>query len=297
MMLRPQGWVVQYRLPWYERVLLGYGVFVGLFFAVVSFGGIGFITLRSLDGTLLPPAGRTAITIGAHVLVALFALWFGSVTLRWSIGSLMDLFGAEVTFCGVVEDLKVRRGIRGRLYSVGVTGQTVDLTHDIFATLAKGDPVWMRVGRFQRSLKELARPDRIATPPRAQAQAEKSTSALQAISPPMWFDVPPGTRARPHGPIPDDELRRSDVPSVVAPWTEVERFALTYDGAAGPEVAALLERHAKARTLPETLPELRAILFMEQRSHRHVSRAPSGEALARVRAIVEAIRERVPRAP
>ncbi len=97
-----------------------------------------------------------------------------------------------------------------------------------------------------------------------------------------------------HRPILDDALRRSDVPGPAAPWTDVERFALTWPGTAGPEVYALLERHRQARTLPDTLAELRAILLAEQRSHRHVSRAPTGEALERVRAIVEAIRVRVP---
>ena len=74
----------------------------------------------------------------------------------------------------------------------------------------------------------------------------------------------------------------------------MERFALSWDGAAGPELSALFERHEQARTLPDTLTELRAILFREQRRHRHTMRVPSGEALARVRAIVEAIRARVP---
>ena len=37
-----------------------------------------------------------------------------------------------------------------------------------------------------------------------------------------------------------------------------------------------------------------ASLILEQRRHRHWMRAPTGDSLARVRAIVEAIRARVP---
>ena len=65
----------------------------------------------------------------------------------------------------------------------------------------------------------------------------------------------------------------------------MERFALSWDGDAGPKVSALFERHEKARTLPDTLTELRAILFLEQRRHRHWMRAPTGDAIGRVRAI------------
>jgi hypothetical protein len=69
---------VQYRLRWYERALLGCGVLVGLFLAVVSLGAFGFVVTRSLDGTLLSPVERTATAIGTYFAIALFALWFGS---------------------------------------------------------------------------------------------------------------------------------------------------------------------------------------------------------------------------
>jgi hypothetical protein len=292
-MLRPMGWVVQYRLRWYERALLGYGVFIGLFFAVVSLGAFGYVVARSLDGTLLSPAERTATAIGTHFAIALFALWFGSFALRWSFGSLVDLFGAEVVLYGPIEELEVHRGSKGRCYSAVVAGATVELPSEVFGTLAKGDRVWMRVGRFQRSLKELARPDRLA-PPRAQAHPQEGAPAAPAAAPPIATDAAAAARAKAHGPIANDALRRSDVPASTARWTELERFALTYDGARGPELFALHERHALARTLPEALTELRAILYLEQRRHRHAMRAPTGEELARVRAIIEAIRARVP---
>ena len=292
-MLRPMGWIVQYRLRWYDRVLLGYGVLIGLFFAVASLGAFGFVVTRSLDGTLMPPAERTAIAIGTYVVIALFSLWFGSFALRWSFGSLLDLFGAEVVAYGPVEELTVHRGAKGRWYSAVVAGQTVELSSGVFGTLAKGDRVWMRVGRLQRSLKELARPDRLA-PPRMQARPEEGAPAAPAAAPPIAIDATAAGRAKADGAIADDALRRADVPASTARWTEVERFALTFDGARGPELFALHERHALARTLPEALAELRAILFLEQRRHRHAMRAPTGEELARVRAIVEAIRARVP---
>ncbi len=294
-MLRPMGWVVQYRLRWYDTALLGYGAFIGLFFAVVSLGAFGFVVISTLDGTLLPPAERSVIAIGKYAAIALFALWFGSFSLRWSLGSLMDLVGAEVVLYGPVEELTVHRGSKGRHCAV-VAGGTVELSSDVFGTLAKGDRVWMRVGRFQRSLKELARPDRIA-PPRLQLRLGERMTPAQAASPPIVTGASAasgaGERAGARGPIPNDQLRWSDVPAPTARWTEVERFALTWDGVAGPELSALFERHDQARTLPDTLTELRAILFREQRRHRHTMRAPSGESLARVRAIVEAIRARV----
>lgn len=286
MMLRPQGWVVRYRLGWFDRLLLGYGAFVGLFFAVVCFGGLASIITRTLDGTLLPPAERTAGAIVLHAAIALFALWFGGVTLRWSFGSLFDLLGAEVVLYGPIEALTAHRGAKGRRYTAVVAGGTVELTAEVFETLSKGDRVWMRVGRFQRSLEELARPDRFV-PVSAPAPAGE-----QAVAPPLPVTGPqPGAP----GPIPDHALRPSDVPAPSAPWTDVERFALTYEGATGPAIFDLAERHGQADTLPETLTELRAILYVEQRRHRHWMRRPSGEALSRVRAIVEAIRARVPR--
>ncbi len=278
-----------YRLGWFERALLGYGAFIGLFFAVVSLGAFGFVVTRTWEGTLLSPADRSVIAIATHAGIALFALWFGSVALRWSFGSLLDLLGAELVLYGPVEALTVHRGAKGRRYVAVIAGGTVDIPAEVFGTLAKGDPVWTRVGRFQRSLKELARPDRFA-PPCAPARSGEAAPA----PPPRVTAAPPAGPATAPRPIPDHALRRSDLPGPAAAWTDVERFALTYDGATGPALSELLERHAQARSLPETLTELRAILYLEQRSHRHASRAPSGEALTRVRAIVEAIRARVP---
>jgi hypothetical protein len=288
---------VQYRLRWYDRAMLGYGAFIGLFFAVVCLGGFGFVVGGAWNGTLLSPAERSAIDIARYVAIALFGLWFGSVSLRWSLGSLVDLFGADVVLYGPVEALTVHRGSRGRLYNAVVAGGTVELSADVFATLAQGDRVWMRVGRFQRSLKELARPDRIAPPPaqaRADPDARTAPATAAAITKAAAAADPARKRAAPNGTIPDDALRRSDVPASTAPWTDVERFALTYGGAVGPEPFALFERHSQARTLPESLTELRAILYVEQRRHRHASRAPWGEELVRVRSIVEAIRAKVP---
>ena len=40
-MLRPMGWVVQYQLRWYNTALLGYGAFIGLFFALISLRQVG----------------------------------------------------------------------------------------------------------------------------------------------------------------------------------------------------------------------------------------------------------------
>lgn len=161
MKLRPKSWVVSYRFRWYERVLLGYSVLVGLFFAMFCFGGLGFIVYSTMHGTLLEPRESRVLGVCKYGVIAFLQLWFGAITLRWAFGSLIDLFGAEVVLYGQVEELTVRRGrSTSRVYrSAVVGGQWVELDAQVYATLAKGDWVWMRVGRFKRGLKELARPD------------------------------------------------------------------------------------------------------------------------------------------
>lgn len=93
-------------------------------------------------------------------------------------------------------------------------------------------------------------------------------------------------------PIPSAELQLEHVPRPGARWPEIAEFALTFDGykAFGAQLGALAEQHFKAQTLPETLDELRGVLFLHQRSWRHVGGSPDLRALAYFHRILEAIR-------
>lgn len=95
--------------------------------------------------------------------------------------------------------------------------------------------------------------------------------------------------------VPNEQLKRSDVPPPGADWRRVEVFALTLDGytaLGGPKALdALMSRHQQAGTLPTDLTELRAFLFFEQRRFRHYGHEPRGaerERIDRVLALISA---------
>lgn len=92
---------------------------------------------------------------------------------------------------------------------------------------------------------------------------------------------------------------RLTIPPSVAPWPEIWRFALSYngyDGHGGFDGAAQIgnasaERWSVDGSLPDSLATARAALFFEQRRHRHFDSDPQPEAAAYIRALVDHIRE------
>lgn len=154
----PISWAVQYRATFWQRVLLVYGSFIGLFFALVAFGGLTALAVGAAQGTLLKPGEPVGTEITKYVLVAGIALALGVTSIRSSFGSLADVLGFEVIAQGPVSELKATRGSRSASYFMVVEGERVELPAEVFSTLSNGQLVWVRVGRFERDLKELARP-------------------------------------------------------------------------------------------------------------------------------------------
>lgn len=99
--------------------------------------------------------------------------------------------------------------------------------------------------------------------------------------------------------ISNDVLKRAQVPPAGAPWEAIEAFALTFDGYAafGNTLGPLAEQHRKAGTVPTDLDELRACLFLEQRSWRHVGSVPDRAGLAHVERLLEGIRRALAKLP
>lgn len=98
-----------------------------------------------------------------------------------------------------------------------------------------------------------------------------------------------------HEPLSNETLRRAQVPAPDAPWEDIERFALTFDGYAtlGKRLAEVAERHLTAGTAPDDLDELRGCLFFEQRRWRHALSRPDERGMAHVRRLVEALRRKL----
>jgi hypothetical protein len=93
--------------------------------------------------------------------------------------------------------------------------------------------------------------------------------------------------------IPNGQLDINKIPSASAPWESIERFALTfngnssYDAKEGPGACAELASSRQANTLTE----LRASLFFEQRGWRHSGNEPTGLELIYVRSLLWRIRQ------
>lgn len=88
--------------------------------------------------------------------------------------------------------------------------------------------------------------------------------------------------------ITNEGLVLSDIPGPSASWSEIARFALTFNGYDvcgfdGCAKIANTRRH-------NSLTDLRICLFFEQRRWRHFGGAPDGEDLAYMRDLVEKIR-------
>ena len=94
--------------------------------------------------------------------------------------------------------------------------------------------------------------------------------------------------------IDNASLKPGDIPEPGAPWDEIARFALTFDGYTYWQSFEKCAEIAN-RGNPETLAELRTCLFFEQRRWRHFGDGPDAEAMVDIRALVEGIRGKVSR--
>ena len=84
------------------------------------------------------------------------------------------------------------------------------------------------------------------------------------------------------------DLQLSQIPAPESDYSEIEKFALTFNGYEVPNCADIANtRSAKSLT------ELRAALFFEQRRYRHFGSKPTGEDLHYIRTLVKRIRDRV----
>jgi uncharacterized protein with ParB-like and HNH nuclease domain/ADP-ribosylglycohydrolase/predicted transport protein len=97
-----------------------------------------------------------------------------------------------------------------------------------------------------------------------------------------------------------DELLPDLIPPPTAGWDAIGGFALSFDGYAYSEDCAdissrIMQTFATTGAIDddETLEDLRAALFFEQRAARHQGDAPEGEGLRFGQAVVAAIRQRV----
>lgn len=101
--------------------------------------------------------------------------------------------------------------------------------------------------------------------------------------------------------IPNDELTSEMLPSPLAGWKEIGRFALTFHAYAhfsGPELKGLRESVADAFRSSTglgifTIIELRACLFCEQRYYRWMDRQPNENEMTYIRALLEALRSKI----
>ena len=94
--------------------------------------------------------------------------------------------------------------------------------------------------------------------------------------------------------IPSETLKSTDVPEAGAAWSEIQEFALTFNGYSfwnGFDRCAAI---ANAKQ-PQNLTELRTCLFFEQRRWRHFGETPDAESMAYIRTLVNGIREEVDR--
>lgn len=97
--------------------------------------------------------------------------------------------------------------------------------------------------------------------------------------------------------IPNDALDIDRIPSSMASWPTIERFALTFNGYCvfdtedRPHGCGDLANSRQANTLTE----LRASLFFEQRRWRHFEDSPRGLDLIYVRSLLWRIRQCVRR--
>ena len=100
----------------------------------------------------------------------------------------------------------------------------------------------------------------------------------------------------------DADLRPEAIPAPDAAWLEVASFALSFDGYAyrrdqlGGWANQAVKRFQRSGTLSRALalPDLRALLFFEQRRFHHFGTSPDDGDRAYIDALLMAIRARVP---
>ena len=94
--------------------------------------------------------------------------------------------------------------------------------------------------------------------------------------------------------IDNADLRPGDIPVAGAPWDDIQRFALTFDGY---NYWDSFEKCAEVanRGNPQNLVEFRTCLFFEQRRWRHFGEEPDAEAMKLIQTLVEGIRTKVGR--
>jgi hypothetical protein len=100
--------------------------------------------------------------------------------------------------------------------------------------------------------------------------------------------------------IPNPELALDHIPAPDADYYGViSEFALTFNGYDYyPDTCAdianrAIERHGDCGAVPDSLSELRACLFYEQRRWRHLDEDLDVEAIKYIHALVDAIRAKV----
>ena len=93
--------------------------------------------------------------------------------------------------------------------------------------------------------------------------------------------------------ISNEALRLIDLPPRDARWDVIEMFALTFNGYStsfGGQLDVLANKHRMAGTVPSDLSQLRAILFLEQRSWRHAMSRPDEAGLRFIWSLIDGIR-------
>ena len=93
--------------------------------------------------------------------------------------------------------------------------------------------------------------------------------------------------------IANDSLRLIDLPQRDARWDVIEMFALTFNGYStsfGNQLDVIANKHRTEGTVPSDLSQLRAILFLEQRSWRHVMSRPDEAGMRFVWSLIDGIR-------
>jgi hypothetical protein len=100
--------------------------------------------------------------------------------------------------------------------------------------------------------------------------------------------------------IPNRELTPEDIPALDADYYDViSEFALTFNGydhypeTCGDIANHAIERYRHCGAVPDSLSELRACLFCEQRRWRHLDEDLDVEAIKYIHALVDAIRAKV----
>ncbi len=92
-------------------------------------------------------------------------------------------------------------------------------------------------------------------------------------------------------PIPNEALRRSDVPPRDADWSRVVRFAQTFNEYMQMGAVSPCAEVANHRRDCKTLSDLRACLFLEYRRHNHFGYPPASEKMQDIYDLLDRIRE------